>query len=457
MMEEFLDKLISQIRCKKARPYIRDEIKMHIEDQISDNIQSGMRKDEAEKEAIKDMGDPIEVGISLDRIHKPQVAWGMLAIIAIISIIGIILHFSISLHMKQYDGTAISSPLLSVDRGIEFAISVLLGLIVMFLLYLIDYTTIGKYSKIIGSILIITVLYACFFGIMINGRILYITFGPLRVQITALIMFYVPIYGAIIYKYRGGGLGALLKSTLWMVIPASLVFRFTSTMVAGILVISMLVQLTIAIAKGWFKVPVKKTIIIIWITAILLPILCMIFMNPSNLLFEYRRARLRAFIMATEDRFYLTRILRELNSDLALFGGNGKELIGYLPGYNRDYIFSYVLSTYGTFAGILLVVILAALVICIFSSVINQKNQLGCVIGCGCGMIFLMNIIINLLGCMGLIPPTSSFLPFFSEGGSNIILSYALVGIILSIYRYKSIYPQHVSTKLNQKKISING
>ena len=40
------------------------------------------------------------------------------------------------------------------------------------------------------------------------------------------------------------------------------------------------------------------------------------------------------------------------------------------------------------------------------------------------------------------IPPASSFLPFLSIGRSNILLCYALVGIIMSIYRYKDVYPK---------------
>jgi len=170
---------------------------------------------------------------------------------------------------------------------------------------------------------------------------------------------------------------------------------------------------------------------------------------------EYQVERLKAFFLATDGRAWITQTLRDLCKDAALFGNSGKEVIGYLPDFNRDYIFSYVLNAYGIIAGLLLIAVLAVFIICIFSTAINQKNQLGCVMGCGCGMILLMNMVINLLGCFGLILPTSSFLPFFSAGGSNIILSYALVGIILSIYRYKSVYPQYVSTKLVKRKVSI--
>ena len=79
-MEEYLEKLLAQIRCKKARPYIAEEIRGHIESQIEDNIVSGMTDQEAEKNAVADMGNPVEVGISLDKIHKPQIAWRLLVI-----------------------------------------------------------------------------------------------------------------------------------------------------------------------------------------------------------------------------------------------------------------------------------------------------------------------------------------------------------------------------------------
>lgn len=35
-MDEYLKTLLEQIRCKKARPYIRQELQDHIEDQIAE-------------------------------------------------------------------------------------------------------------------------------------------------------------------------------------------------------------------------------------------------------------------------------------------------------------------------------------------------------------------------------------------------------------------------------------
>ena len=47
-MEEYIEKLISQIRCKKARPFVADEIRGHLEDQISANVEEGMSEEDAE-------------------------------------------------------------------------------------------------------------------------------------------------------------------------------------------------------------------------------------------------------------------------------------------------------------------------------------------------------------------------------------------------------------------------
>ena len=54
------------------------------------------------------------------------------------------------------------------------------------------------------------------------------------------------------------------------------------------------------------------------------------------------------------------------------------------------------------------------------------------------------NLIINVFPNMGVVPYADSFMPFFSAGKSNIVLAYIFWGIILSIYKYKDAYPQHM-------------
>ena len=92
LQDKYLDKVLEQIRCKKARPYIAKELESHLEDQITDNIKAGMSKEKAEQEAVRDMGDPVETGVELDRIHRPQIAWKLLILVGLLSVLGIIVH-----------------------------------------------------------------------------------------------------------------------------------------------------------------------------------------------------------------------------------------------------------------------------------------------------------------------------------------------------------------------------
>ena len=440
-MEEYMEKLISQIRCKKARPYIEREIKDHIEEQIAFNKSKGMSDEEAEKNAVMDMGDPIEVGISMDKIHKPQLSLRLLAIVGILSVFGIMVQYSIFQIMKlQPQGQDTYGQDLA-----GFVTSIILGLTIMCGIYYIDYTIIAKYSKIIGLLII-------FAGITFCGSYYFLGFRRLRFSVSALMMLYVPIYGGILYKYRDGGKKAFFKAILWMLVPIVLTFRMPNLVVAGILLISMLVLLTASLIKGWFQMPVKRTIVCLWAGFMVLPMVMLFVMYSCHLLADYQVARIRSFYLASGDGFYMTSMLRTLCENIPWIGNSGKDVVGRLPEFNTDYIFSYILNSYGSIVGMVVIAMLAVLVMVIFGASIKQKNELGMMMGFGCGMIFLLNILINLLCTMGVLPSASAFLPFLSVGKSNIILSYALIGMVMSIYRYKDVYPRNVVDKVRLKK-----
>ena len=155
-MEEYMKLLLEQIRCKKAHPYIKEEIEGHIEEQIADNIRHGMAKEDAEKAAVEDMGSPVEVGISLDRIHKPQIAWGIIGLVAVISVMSGILQLIMSKQTGHF-----------VGEGAEFVVHTTIGFLLMLMIYRIDYTNIARFSRIIAALLL--EIYLCSFVKIIIG------------------------------------------------------------------------------------------------------------------------------------------------------------------------------------------------------------------------------------------------------------------------------------------------
>ena len=139
-MEEYIEKLISQIRCKKARPYIAEEIRGHIEEQMADNKENGMSDAEAEKNAVLDMGDPVEVGISLDRIHKPKIGWNVIVIVGIISLLAILVQWAFASAINNY-GLEQLKHMSYNDSMRKFLKSIFAGMLFMMVIYFVDYKT----------------------------------------------------------------------------------------------------------------------------------------------------------------------------------------------------------------------------------------------------------------------------------------------------------------------------
>ncbi len=448
-MEEYMELLLEQIRCKKAHPYIKEEIEGHIEEQIAENIRHGMSKEDAEKAAVEDMGSPVEVGISLDRIHKPQIAWGIIGLTAVISVASIILQLIMSSQTGYFEG-----------ESSEYVVHTIIGFILMLFIYRVDYSNIARFSRVFAVLLLGTYVFSFFSGMYVNGCVWYVwRDSPILISMSAIMALYVPLYGAIIYKDYGQGYKAVLKAVIWMLLPVFIAFRLPNLSLALILLTSMSVVLTIAVAHGWFKVSKGKTIGCLWGCILGIPFISIAFSWKFGLLTSYQIERIKAFLMAGESSNYVSSITGMLRSNIQesqMFGSNGKgKELAFNVYTNGDYFLSYIFSAYGLILGIIICCILVVLIMEIFSVSFRQKNQLGMCMGCGCGMIILLNFLLNIGINIGMLPLGRSFLPFFSAGGNNLIVCYILTGIILSIYRYKNIYPAKIDTRLNTMKIEI--
>ena len=69
-IQEYLDSVKAQIRWKRARPLVRQELTHHLEDQRAAFAAEGCEN--VEGLAVEEMGDPVAVGVELDRIHRPK-------------------------------------------------------------------------------------------------------------------------------------------------------------------------------------------------------------------------------------------------------------------------------------------------------------------------------------------------------------------------------------------------
>ena len=71
-VHEYLKTVEEQIRCKSIWEDIRTELLGHIEEDTEYFRRKGMSREEAVERAVEEMGDPVETGIELDKVHRTR-------------------------------------------------------------------------------------------------------------------------------------------------------------------------------------------------------------------------------------------------------------------------------------------------------------------------------------------------------------------------------------------------
>ena len=426
-MEEYLNNLLDQIRCRKAHAAIREELESHISDQIEDNMKAGMTREEAEKAAVCDMGDPVTTGISLDQIHRPKMARQIIVLMAVIMFAGVLIHWMMG------------APVACMQT--------ISGFCLMFFICHLDYTRIAAIAKVIAAGIILVGIYALFFGVRFGGNIWVSSLLWLRISMFSFLMLYVPVYGAILYSYYGEGYKGLVKAALWAVPPLFIALMMSSLTLFLILSVCMISLLVLAVVKKWFQVKQKRVVIGAAILVLAITGILQIANAP------YQMDRIRNFLAGDVESNYVTKVLKNCFTGSILIGKGVEELKTTLPDYNNSFILAYLTGTYGYIICTAVCAVLVLLIVAIFSIVFRQKNQLGMMMGFGSGMILFTNIAINLLENFGILPTSQTFLPFFSKGGSCMYVCYILMGVILSVYRYKDVYSVHLPKRKGRARL----
>ncbi|MDH5719478.1 MAG: FtsW/RodA/SpoVE family cell cycle protein [Spirochaetia bacterium] len=105
----------------------------------------------------------------------------------------------------------------------------------------------------------------------------------------------------------------------------------------------------------------------------------------------------------------------------------------YLPEWYNDFVFSVIGEQFGFWGAALTILLLFGLVLRGVTIALQSKDDYGALLAGGLTSIFFFHIIINIGIAMGLFPVTGIPLVFISYGGSNMVASFAALGIILNI------------------------
>jgi Bacterial cell division membrane protein len=120
---------------------------------------------------------------------------------------------------------------------------------------------------------------------------------------------------------------------------------------------------------------------------------------------------------------------------LGLGLGNSRQKYLYLPEAQNDYIFSIICEELGFVGAVLILLLFAVLILRGFWLALQCKNQFSRMMVIGFTGLIAIQVFLNVGVVTNFLPSTGISLPFFSSGGTALIVQMAEVGLILSASR----------------------
>ena len=122
-----------------------------------------------------------------------------------------------------------------------------------------------------------------------------------------------------------------------------------------------------------------------------------------------------------------------------LFGlglGNSRQKHLHLPEPQNDFIFAVICEELGFIGGMLVIILFLALLLRGMYIAFKAKDKFGAMLVVGVVSQISIQAFLNIAVATNTIPNTGISLPFFSEGGTSLLMILAEMGIVLSVSRY---------------------
>jgi len=113
--------------------------------------------------------------------------------------------------------------------------------------------------------------------------------------------------------------------------------------------------------------------------------------------------------------------------------GNSRQKMFFLPEGHTDFIFSILAEEVGFIGVFFVIVLITVLLIKGLQVAFETKDDFGRNLAFGISVLIVLQCILNIGVVTGLLPTKGIPLPFISYGGSSLILSMFMIGILLNI------------------------
>lgn len=312
--------------------------------------------------------------------------------------------------------------------------SAIIGIILMFTLSKVDYKIWQRKYMLIYLVCIVLLISVVIAGAAAGGAtrwldLGFISFQPSEVAKIGIIIF----YSALLTRNRDklkSITDGFFKPLLWLLPIIGIVLilqnHFSATLVLCALAV---ILMLLAGCRLRYFIIIGAPIVAVGISA---------------LLFKGQGFRLQRFITfldpwhdASGDGWQIIQSLYAIGSG-GLFGvglGESKQKYLYIPEPHNDFIFAVLAEELGFIGCALVIALFAVLVWRGITIAMKAPDMFGNLLAAGITSMIALQVLINIAVVTSSMPVTGMPLPFFSYGGTALMIILAAVGILLSVSR----------------------
>lgn len=398
-VHEYLKLVEEQIHCKSIWEDIRLELLGHMEEDTEYFQKKGMSREEAVERAVKEMGDPVETGIALDKVHRTRLDVKLLLFFIGIDLLMMVL-------MLAHFGSGLSDVLgrnLIMWRGM----GIFFLLLFAFGKYREEYFSRPYQLWLLFFIFSSVFLVLSIFSGPFKGTGFYITDTAYQ----SMLFGTAPGFALLTFYYRKGGYGEVHRLLgiagivcLLSLIPGEFFYTF-------LIILTHVLILTIAVRRGWFHIKRREFLIKIWSVPVVLSLI------GAGIIYKGSKDHL---------------VMRSIRAYMELDDTPG--------------ILMRMFGSAGIWGILLVILLLGGVFLWMLHDIRKLTNQYCNIICTGVLAAFVMMVLNSVLAMMGFGDMNQVYFPFFSvnrySNGCAVYVYYILVGTFLHMHRHDKVLPK---------------
>lgn len=369
---------------------------------------------------------PFSKGMGLDL--------GFLILVLVLLTIGTVMMFSASYPVALYE---IGDSYYYLKRQLIF---ILVGVVAMTVVSFVDYHKFHKFCAVIMAVSYITLIAVLLIPSK-TGVQRWIGFGDVfTIQASEIAKFAVIVFLA----HWGSKYFNKMQTFKYGVLPGVIVFGTTAILLflephySCIVIVALLTIIMLYLSGIKLK----------WLVGAFIALAIVAVIAASTGMLTYAMSRMdgwgQALSYTEENKWdtYQTRNSLYAIGSGGLWGlglGQSRQKYLFLPEPQNDFIFAIVCEELGLIGAAIILLIFALLVWRGITLSLRATDTFGKLLGMGLTAQIGLQVIMNIFVITDWLPNTGISLPFFSYGGSSLIMILAQMGIILSISRTANI------------------